>query len=211
MKTFSLSRKKIEQRTYPILEIFSSFQGEGAWTLHPATFVRLAGCSVGCFWCDTKESWDVSAGTLLTVKQIVEKVAHYNNRIVVITGGEPLEHDLTALTVALKESGFKIHLETSGSAPLSGQFDWITLSPKKFKEPLREIYKHASELKIIVHNKHDLEYALEQAKLVSPSCMLFLQPQWTVRKKVLPLIVDFIHKHPEWILSLQTHKYLGVP
>ncbi len=211
MKTSSLSNNNVLSTTYPILEIFSSFQGEGAWTLHPATFIRLAGCSVGCFWCDTKESWDVNAGKPLTVKEIIGTVTKMGKEIVIITGGEPLEHDLTNLTIALKNAGFKVHLETSGSSPLTGTFDWITLSPKKFKLPLPEIYPLVSELKIIVHNRHDLTFALEQASKVSADCMLFLQPQWSVRKKVLPLIVEFIQKHPEWIMSLQTHKYLNVP
>ena len=200
-----------EEVTYPVLELFATRQGEGAWTAHPAVFIRLAGCSVGCFWCDTPESWDVAAGNPMSVAEIVRQIQRFGKKMVVITGGEPAEHDLRPLTTALKAAGLQVHLETSGSAPLRGDFDWITLSPKKFKMPLPEAYHRANELKVIVYNRHDLTFALQEGGKVSASCLKFVQPEWSRRHKMLPHIVEFLKQHPDWLLSLQVHKYWRLP
>ena len=195
----------------PVMEHFYTLQGEGYYQGQAAYFIRLGGCDVGCVWCDVKESWDAAAHPLLSIDEIVLNVKQTPAKIVVITGGEPLLHDLEELTTRLKESGFRIHIETSGSSPISGTLDWITLSPKKFKEPLPEVLPHANELKIIVFNKSDFIWAEKYAASVSSSCKLYLQPEWSKAASITPLIVDYIKHHPQWQLSLQTHKYINVP
>lgn len=195
----------------PVMEQFYTLQGEGVHTGKAAYFIRLAGCDVGCVWCDVKESWDSEKHPLYSIENLVKTVKETPAQIVVITGGEPLLHDLTALTSSLHNAGLKTHIETSGSSPLSGELDWITLSPKKFKAPLPEVLPHASELKIVVFNKSDFSWAENWAAQVSPQCKLFLQPEWSKAEKITPLIVDYIKAHPQWQLSLQTHKYINVP
>jgi organic radical activating enzyme len=195
----------------PVMEHFYTLQGEGYYQGQAAYFIRLGGCDVGCVWCDVKESWDAAAHPLLSVDEIVLNVQQTPAKIVVITGGEPLIHKLDELTTRLKNSGFRIHIETSGSSPLSGKLDWITLSPKKFKEPLPEVLPYANELKIIVFNKSDFIWAERYASSVSSSCKLYLQPEWSKGALIIPLIVDYIKQHPQWQLSLQTHKYINVP
>jgi len=195
----------------PVMEHFYTLQGEGFYQGQAAYFIRLGGCNVGCVWCDVKESWDAAAHPLLSIDEIVLNVKQTPAKIVVITGGEPLLHDLEELTTRLKESGFRIHIETSGSSPISGTLDWITLSPKKFKEPLPEVLPHSNELKIIVFNKSDFIWAEKYAASVSSSCKLYLQPEWSKAASITPLIVDYIKHHPQWQLSLQTHKYINVP
>ncbi|MEO8067327.1 MAG: 7-carboxy-7-deazaguanine synthase QueE [Flavobacteriales bacterium] len=195
----------------PVMESFSTVQGEGAYTGVAAHFIRLAGCDVGCTWCDVKDSWDVSKHPLISVEDLVAEAVIDPARVVVITGGEPLMHQLQPLTTALRAAGFRTHLETSGAYPLSGAWHHICLSPKKFKPALPEAYAAAHELKVIVFNKHDLQYADEQADRVGADCRLFLQPEWDKRESMMPLVVDHVKQHPRWNISLQTHKYLNIP
>ncbi len=203
------------------MESFYTLQGEGFHQGKAAYFIRLGGCDVGCVWCDVKESWDAANHPRFTIEEIVQKTiaditavsgpSAVANNIVVITGGEPLMHNLDELTSALHQAGLKTNIETSGSHPLSGQWDWICLSPKKFKAPLPELIPHADELKVVIFNKHDFDWAEQYAALVKPGCKLYLQPEWDKSKEVLPLIIDYIKQHPQWELSLQLHKYINVP
>jgi 7-carboxy-7-deazaguanine synthase len=195
----------------PVMEHFYTLQGEGFHQGKAAYFIRLGGCDVGCVWCDVKDSWDSGKHPLRKIEDLISEVKHHPGKIVVITGGEPLMHDLTELTEQLHKAGFKTHMETSGSSPLSGNWDWITLSPKKFKEPLPEVVAYASELKIVVYNKSDFAWAEKWAEQVSPQCKLYLQPEWSKASAVTPLIIDYIKVHPQWQLSLQIHKYINVP
>jgi organic radical activating enzyme len=197
--------------TLPVMEAFYTLQGEGYHTGRAAYFIRLGGCDVGCVWCDVKDSWDASRHPQKTVAEIVDEAARFPGRMAVITGGEPLMHNLDALTAALHAEGFTVNIETSGSSPLSGQLDWICVSPKKFKAPLPEVMPHAHELKVVVFNKSDFAWAEQHAAMVSPACKLYLQPEWEKRNEMTPLIVEYIQQHPQWQLSLQTHKYIGVP
>ncbi|WP_439505503.1 7-carboxy-7-deazaguanine synthase QueE [Sediminibacterium sp.] len=195
----------------PVMEAFYTLQGEGAHQGRAAYFIRLGGCDVGCVWCDVKDSWDVTKHPLVTIEEIVSKAVSHPGRLAVITGGEPLMHSLDALTDALHAAGFETNIETSGSSPLSGHWDWICLSPKKFKAPLDEVIVEAHELKVVVFNKHDFEWAEKYAALVNPSCKLFLQPEWDKAAEMTPLILDYIQANPQWRLSLQVHKYLNIP
>jgi organic radical activating enzyme len=195
----------------PVMEAFYTIQGEGYHQGKAAYFVRLGGCDVGCVWCDVKESWDASPHPKQTIADIVAAAANYPGRLAVITGGEPLMHDCTALTDELHNAGFSTNIETSGAYPLSGEWDWICLSPKKFKAPLPEILPLANELKVVIYNKTDFEWAEQWAARVSPSCKLFLQPEWSKSPVVTPLIIEYIKSHPQWEFSLQLHKYIHVP
>ncbi|WP_378183238.1 7-carboxy-7-deazaguanine synthase QueE [Aquimarina sp. SS2-1] len=194
----------------PLMEEFYTIQGEGYHKGTAAYFVRIGGCDVGCHWCDVKESWNSDLHPPTATSIIVENAVKFSD-VVVVTGGEPLTWDMTALTKGLKSKGAKTHIETSGAYPLTGQWDWICLSPKKVKLPNKEIYPKAHELKCIIYNKSDFDFAEEQADQVSESCVLYLQPEWSVRDKVIPLIVDYVMKNPKWKVSLQTHKYLNIP
>ncbi|TGE14427.1 radical SAM protein [Hymenobacter elongatus] len=193
------------------MEQFYTIQGEGYNTGRAAYFLRLGGCDVGCVWCDVKESWDVDAHPRVTIADMVAAVTAYPGRNVVITGGEPLMHDLTQLTAALHEAGCRNWIETSGAYPLSGQWDWICVSPKKFKAPLPSVLQQAHELKIIVFNKSDFTWAEQHAALVGEHTRLYLQPEWSKAAQMTPLIVDYVKQHPRWQVSLQTHKYLDIP
>ncbi len=197
--------------TLPIMESFYTIQGEGFHQGRAAYFIRLGGCDVGCFWCDVKESWDASKHPQINIEAIIDGAKKYPGRLAVITGGEPLMHGLDELTSQLQEAGFETNIETSGSSPLSGHWDWICLSPKKFKAPLPEIVPVANELKVVVFNKHDFEWAENYAAQVNPSCKLYLQPEWDKAAEVTPLIIDYIKANPQWELSLQVHKYINVP
>lgn len=194
----------------PLMEEFYTIQGEGYHKGTAAYFIRIGGCDVGCHWCDVKESWNAETHPPTSVESIVANAASYSDTIVV-TGGEPLTWDMGPLTAGLKEKGLSIHIETSGAYPLTGTWDWICLSPKKNKLPKEEIYLTAHELKVIVYNKHDFVFAEEQASKVGKDCMLYLQPEWSVREKMIPLIVDYVMQNPKWKVSLQTHKYLNIP
>jgi 7-carboxy-7-deazaguanine synthase len=197
--------------TLPVMEHFYTLQGEGFHQGKAAYFIRLGGCDVGCVWCDVKDSWDAGKHPLYPIEQLVSLVKENPGEIVVITGGEPLMHDLTDLTSQLKAAGLRTHMETSGSCSLSGNWDWITLSPKKFKEPLPQILPVASELKIVVYNKSDFAWAEKWEAKVSSHCRLYLQPEWSKASDVTPLIINYIKQHPQWQLSLQVHKYINVP
>lgn len=193
------------------MEAFYTLQGEGFHQGRAAYFIRLGGCDVGCVWCDVKDSWDASKHPVLTVGDIVQQAVAFPGRLAVITGGEPLMHQLDVLTDALHLQGFETNIETSGSSPLSGRWDWICLSPKKFKAPLPAIVPLANELKVVIFNKHDFEWAETYAAQVNPGCKLYLQPEWDKAAVVMPLIIDYIKAHPQWELSLQVHKYINVP
>ncbi len=195
----------------PVMESFYTLQGEGFHQGRAAYFIRLGGCDVGCSWCDVKESWDESLHPKQSIEEIVENAKEYPGRLAVITGGEPLLHDLNDLTSALKEAGFETNIETSGSSELSGNWDWICLSPKKFKFPLPEVVQAADELKVVVFNKTDFDWAEKWAAEVKPACKLYLQPEWGKKEQMLPLIIDYIKAHPRWELSIQSHKYINVP
>lgn len=195
----------------PVMEQFYTLQGEGHYQGRAAYFIRLGGCDVGCVWCDVKESWDAAAHPRMAVEDLLEAATAHPARLVVVTGGEPLMYDLSHLTQSLKNAGFRTHLETSGAHPLSGFWDWVCLSPKKFKFPRAEFYPHADELKIIIYNQHDFRWAEEHAAKVGQGCELLLQPEWSREKEMLPLIIDYVKENPRWKVSLQTHKYMGVP
>jgi len=194
----------------PLMEEFYTIQGEGFHTGKAAYFIRIGGCDVGCHWCDVKESWNADLHPPTETDKIVEKAKQYANTVV-ITGGEPLMWNMDYITGQLNDQGLKVHIETSGAYPLTGQYDWICLSPKKNKLPLPEVLEAAQELKIIVYNKHDFKFAEEQASLVGPDCELFLQPEWSNREKMTEHIVAYVMANPKWKISLQTHKYLNIP
>ena len=195
----------------PVMESFYTIQGEGFHQGRAAFFIRLGGCDVGCVWCDVKESWDASKHPLVEVSNLIQQAKEFPGRLVVITGGEPLLHDLNHLTASLKEAGFETNIETSGSSPLSGKWDWICLSPKKFKAPLPEIALLANELKVIVFNNSDFAWGEKYVKLVNTSCKLYLQPEWSKAAEITPSIIEYIKANPKWELSLQIHKYINVP
>jgi organic radical activating enzyme len=201
------------------MESFYTLQGEGRFQGKAAYFIRLGGCDVGCVWCDVKDSWNAEKHPHLSVDQIVKtmqnefSVVHHRDHapVVVITGGEPLMHNLNNLTEAIKKAGYRTHIETSGAHPLSGSWDWICLSPKKFKAPLPEICKEANELKVVIYHPSDFQWAEQYAEAVKSDCELYLQPEWEKAEKMTPLIVEYIQKNPKWTLCLQIHKYINVP
>jgi len=193
------------------MEAFYTIQGEGHFTGTAAYFIRLAGCDVGCVWCDVKDSWEVQESQYVSIDQIVKSALTYPARIVVITGGEPCMYDLSLLMHKLQEKGLRVHIETSGAYPLSGSPDWVCVSPKKFKEPLVEMVQKADELKVIVFNNSDFEWAEKYAAFVKKDCFLFLQPEYEKSTKMMPAIVDYIKQNPAWRISIQSHKYIGIP
>jgi 7-carboxy-7-deazaguanine synthase len=193
------------------MEHFYTIQGEGYHQGKAAYFIRLGGCDVGCVWCDVKDSWDASRHEQLAIGNLQQAIKQTPAKLVVITGGEPLMHNLDELTTVLQQHGLQTNIETSGAHPLSGNWDWICLSPKKFKAPLPEILPLANELKIVVFNKSDFDWAEKYAALVNPNCKLYLQPEWDKANEVTPLLVDYIKANPKWQLSLQVHKYINVP
>ncbi len=195
----------------PVMESFYTLQGEGFHQGRAAYFIRLGGCDVGCVWCDVKESWDASKHPQQSIQTIVKNALEYPGKLAVITGGEPLLYNLDALTLQLRQAGFETNIETSGSSPLSGYWDWICLSPKKFKFPLPEVIAAANELKVVIFNKSDFQWAEKYAAQVQPGCKLYLQPEWDKQTDMLPLIIDYIKAHPQWELSIQSHKYINVP
>lgn len=197
-------------KKYPVMEMFYSVQGEGHFAGVPAFFVRLAGCDVGCVWCDVKESWEAEKHPMYKVSEIAEKAKASGTQVVVVTGGEPTMYDLTDLTAALHAAGLRTHIETSGTNELTGSWDWVTFSPKKFKAPVESAFQQASELKVIVFHPSDIAWGEEHAAKVNASCILYYQAEWDKREKSNPLIFDYIRKNPRWRISLQTHKYLGV-
>ena len=194
----------------PLMEEFYTIQGEGYHTGTAAYFIRIGGCDVGCHWCDVKESWNAELHPP-TATDVIVTNAKKSAETVVITGGEPLMWDMTAITSKLKSENLKVHIETSGAYPLSGTWDWICLSPKKNKLPTTLVYDNANELKVIIHNKHDFIFAEEQANKVNSKAILFLQPEWSKKEEMTPLIVEYVMKNPKWRISLQTHKILNIP
>ena len=193
------------------MESFLTVQGEGSYTGAAAWFIRLGGCDVGCAWCDVKESWDENAHPQVTAGTLVDEAVASKAPICVVTGGEPAMHDLTALTEGLQAAGIRTHIETSGTHPLTGSWDWVTFSPKRFKAPLDAIYAQTDELKVIVVNRQDLEWGREHAARLEAPARLYFQPEWDRREQVLDYTVAFVQENTEWRISLQTHKYLGLP
>ena len=194
----------------PLMEEFYTIQGEGFHKGTAAYFIRVGGCDVGCHWCDVKESWNAELHPPTEIEKIADNAAKYSKTIV-ITGGEPLTWDMGPLTQMLKDKDMQVHIETSGAYPLTGTWDWICLSPKKMKLPTTEVYENAHELKVIIFNKDDFRFAEEQAAKVNKDCILYLQPEWSRREKMSPMIVDYVMQNPQWKVSLQTHKYLNIP
>ena len=199
-----------EGKMLPLMEEFYTIQGEGFHTGTAAYFIRIGGCDVGCHWCDVKESWNAKLHPATLTDTIVDNVKKYSDTVV-ITGGEPLMWNMNYITESLQQKGIKTHIETSGAYDLSGQWNWICLSPKKNKLPLDSVCANADELKFIIYNKDDFKFAEEQASKVSEKCVLFLQPEWSNQEKMTPLLVDYVMEHPTWKISLQTHKYLNIP
>lgn len=193
------------------MEQFYTVQGEGAFTGSPAYFIRTGGCDVGCVWCDVKESWDAGAHPGKTAQSIVEDVLDSGANIVVITGGEPCMYDLLELTSLLRAAGIRTHLETSGVYPITGLWDWVCFSPKKFKKPLAEAYVKANELKVVIYHQSDIAWAQNHADLLNSEAQRFLQPEWDKQEQNLPLILNYVRNNPSWRLSLQTHKFIGIP
>ena len=193
------------------MELFYSLQGEGYHQGKAAFFIRLAGCDVGCVWCDVKDSWDASKHPVLTIQEIVAAAVAHPSRIAIVTGGEPLLHQLDPLTTALKAAGFQTHIETSGSSPMSGSWDWVCLSPKKFKAPLPESIKVANELKVVVFNQSDFDWACSFETDIDLVCKKYLQPEWEKSDAMTPLVIEYIKQNPSWELSAQLHKYIQVP
>jgi organic radical activating enzyme len=193
------------------MEDFYTLQGEGTFQGHAAYFLRLGGCDVGCVWCDVKDSWDADRHRKVEPIEMVTRASASGAPIAVVTGGEPAMYPLELLTRELKAAGLRTHIETSGAYPLTGTWDWVCLSPKKFKEPVESVYPQAHELKVIVYNKSDLPWAEIHAGRVNPQCALFLQPEWSREKEMLPTILEYIKQHPRWKLSLQIHKYMNIP
>lgn len=198
------------QEEYPVMEHFYTLQGEGCFTGQAAYFIRLGGCDVGCVWCDVKESWDINAHPKVTVEELVKAALKFPARIAVVTGGEPTMHYLEPLTKALKNAGFRTHLETAATNHITGLWDWITISPKKFKAPVPENLPLASELKVVVFHPSDFKWAESFLPFVSEKCKLYLQPEWSRHEKMSALIIDYIGENPKWQLSLQTHKFIHI-
>lgn len=200
-----------EGKLLPLMEEFYTIQGEGFNTGKAAYFIRIGGCDVGCHWCDVKESWDANIHPLTPIENIITNVLEWKAPSVVVTGGEPLIYNLDALTAQLKAKNIETFIETSGAYKLSGNWDWICLSPKKTMAPLPEVYEKANELKVIVFNQHDFKWAEEQAAKVSKDCYLYLQPEWSKHQELIPQIIEYVKNNPKWMISLQTHKYMNIP
>ncbi|HTA27773.1 MAG TPA: 7-carboxy-7-deazaguanine synthase QueE [Bacteroidia bacterium] len=205
-----VSKNKKIGENLPVMECFYSIQGEGLHTGKAAFFIRLAGCNVGCHWCDVKESWDKNKHPEIEIEQLVKDAKQSGAPIVIITGGEPTMYPLQTLTKSLKKEGLAVHLETSGSYKIDGEFDWICLSPKKLKPPLKESLQKADELKVVIYNKDDFKWAHQNATEVKEKCILFLQPEWSKAATAMPWITEYIKNSPSWRVSLQTHKYLSI-
>ena len=209
MQTDSITPERMLK--LPVMEHFYTIQGEGYHQGRAAYFIRLGGCDVGCVWCDVKESWDAGAHPQFSIEQLVTEVKKTAARLVVITGGEPLMHDLDELTMSLRDAGLETNIETSGAHPLSGTWNWICLSPKKFKAPRPDILPLANELKVVIFHPSDFEWAEYYASQVSPLCKLYLQPEWERAQKMTPVIIEYVKAHPKWEISLQVHKYMNIP
>lgn len=202
---------QVSGHALPLMEDFYTIQGEGAYQGCAAYFIRLGGCDVGCVWCDVKESWDATSHPLVAVDEMLKRAKSSGAPIAVITGGEPAMYNLDELTMQLRQAGLRTHIETSGAYPLTGTWDWVCFSPKKFKRPVEDIYPKADELKVIVYNKSDFAWAEEFAARVKPECRLYLQPEWSREQEMLPQIIEYVKQHPQWRISLQVHKYMNIP
>ena len=195
----------------PVMEHFFTIQGEGFHVGRAAYFIRLAGCDVGCVWCDVKESWSVEGHPIFKINELINFIKSSSTNFVVITGGEPALYNLTTLIEALRANGIETAIETSGCYPLKGNIDWYCFSPKKFKAPCEEAYERADELKVVIFHESDLDWAEEHASKVNDNCILFLQPEWSRQERMLPKIIDYVKSNPKWRISLQTHKYMQIP
>lgn len=195
----------------PIMEHFYTVQGEGFYSGRAAYFVRLAGCDVGCVWCDVKESWDADLHPVMNLDNLIAEIAETNTNFCVITGGEPTLYNLEGITAKLKEKQIETAIETSGTNKLVGEIDWYCFSPKKFKKPVQDAYEKANELKIIINHTSDFDFAETHAELVNPNCQLYLQPEWSKQERFLPQIIEYVKQNPKWKISLQTHKFMNIP
>lgn len=205
-------QKQIDSgQALPVMERFYTIQGEGSNSGKPAFFIRTAGCDVGCVWCDVKESWNADEHPVMQVDDLVEEAVKSGAPHVVITGGEPAMYDLSVLTKKLKGAKLQTWIETSGVYPITGTWDLVCFSPKKFKKPLPGAYEKANELKVVIANRNDFKWAQNHAEKVNEDCLLYLQPEWSREEKLLPLIIDYVKKNPDWRISLQTHKYMEIP
>ncbi len=206
-----LTQTELEKHKLPLMEQFYTIQGEGRYAGRAAYFIRLAGCDVGCVWCDVKESWDTKNHPLVSIANILEEIKKTPTNFVVITGGEPAMYDLSILINALHESEYEVAIETSGCYELKGDIDWYCFSPKKFKKPIEEAYQKANELKIVIFHPSDFAWAEEHASKINAECILYLQTEWSKKETILPLIIEYVKANPKWKISLQTHKYLDIP
>jgi 7-carboxy-7-deazaguanine synthase len=206
-----LTQTELEKHKLPLMEQFYTIQGEGRYAGRAAYFIRLAGCDVGCVWCDVKESWDTKNHPLVSIANILEEIKKTPTNFVVITGGEPAMYDLSLLINALHESEYEVAIETSGCYELKGDIDWYCFSPKKFKKPIEEAYQKANELKIVIFHPSDFAWAEEHASKINAECILYLQTEWSKKETILPLIIEYVKANPKWKISLQTHKYLDIP
>lgn len=205
------TKEAVRTGSLPLMEDFYTIQGEGAYQGSAAYFIRLGGCDVGCVWCDVKESWDAAAHPLIGIDEMTARAAATQTRIVVVTGGEPLLYNLKELTDSIHAGNMRAHIETSGAYPMSGNWDWVCFSPKKFKAPHPSVFEQADELKVVVYHKSDIDWATDFVSKLKPSCQLFLQPEWSRHDEMLPLIIDFVKENPRWQVSLQIHKYMNIP
>ncbi|MBP6458830.1 MAG: 7-carboxy-7-deazaguanine synthase QueE [Crocinitomicaceae bacterium] len=206
-----LTQTELEKHKLPLMEQFYTIQGEGRYAGRAAYFIRLAGCDVGCVWCDVKESWDTKNHPLVSIANILEEIKKTPTNFVVITGGEPAMYDLSLLVNALHQSEYEVAIETSGCYDLRGDIDWYCFSPKKFKKPIEEAYQKANELKIVIFHPSDFSWAEEHAAKINTECILYLQTEWSKKETILPLLIDYVKANPKWKISLQTHKYLDIP
>ena len=206
-----LTQTELEKHKLPLMEQFYTIQGEGRYAGRAAYFIRLAGCDVGCVWCDVKESWDTKNHPLVSIANILEEIKKTPTNFVVITGGEPAMYDLSLLVNALHQSEYEVAIETSGCYELRGDIDWYCFSPKKFKKPIDEAYQKANELKIVIFHPSDFSWAEEHAAKINAECILYLQTEWSKKETILPLLIEYVKANPKWKISLQTHKYLDIP
>lgn len=195
----------------PLVEQFYTIQGEGFHTGKPAYFLRIGGCDVGCSWCDTKFSWNADLHPKVAVKDILDSVLSSGAHTVVVTGGEPLMYPLDMLCRELINKGIQTYLETSGAYPLSGRWNWICLSPKRSMPPQESMFKLAHELKVIIEDLSDFEWAEQNAARVHDACRLFLQAEWSKYEEMIPFLVDYVKRNPRWSISLQAHKFMHIP
>lgn len=207
----SIQKQIADGTALPLMEHFYTIQGEGFHSGRAAYFLRLGGCDVGCSWCDVKESWEAKDHPVVTIDEMIKNVKNAGADFCVITGGEPAMYNLEPLTRKLQENNIQTAIETSGVYPVTGLWHWICFSPKKFKLPDESVYPKADELKVIVYNKHDLEWANTHAGKVKKNCRLYLQPEWEKRNEMMPLIIEYVKQNPDWKISLQTHKYMNIP